>query len=180
MSLLFKKVLEKIKYLTNNKVDKTQGFTGDLNNLKTTGFYFTSGNSTNVPIAGYGYYVSVINNGDYTIQMVTTSSDTIFNIKTYKRQFIGESGWTEWVELGSELTKRATNANFNTITKTGTYVNDSSPTGANRPTNLTGILEVKSWGNFVMQKYTIYDGTYFYLRGANNGSWSEWKTYKSN
>ena len=60
MSLLFKKVLEKIKYLTNNKVDKTQGFIGDLNNLKTTGFYFTSSNSTNVPVAGYGYYVSVI------------------------------------------------------------------------------------------------------------------------
>ena len=54
MSLLFKKVLEKIKYLTNNKVDKTQGFIGDLNNLKTTGFYFTSSNSTNVPVAGYG------------------------------------------------------------------------------------------------------------------------------
>lgn len=172
----FKKVLEKIKILDKVKLEKDINYTGiNLNDISDTEMGFFSTDCLNKPFEGAGgILITIVQNINYIIQKAIN----LGNGDNYQRIKVGSSGWLEWVKLGEVTTNRTTNADFNTFTKTGIYVDSSAPTGANKPTDSTGILEVKSWGNFVTQKYTSYDGTYFYLRGAYNGSWSAWKTYK--
>lgn len=172
----FKKVLEKIKNLNKVKLEKDINYIGiDLNDISGTEMGFFSVDCLNKPFEGVGgILITISQSQNYIIQKAINMS----NGDNYQRIKTGGSEWSEWYETGIKLANRSTNADFNTFTKTGIYVDSSAPTGANKPTDSTGILEVKSWGNFVTQKYTNYDGTYFYLRGAYNGSWSAWKTYK--
>lgn len=106
MSLLIKKVLNKIKdfetkisNLENNKVNKTQSFSGDLNTCKTTGFYYASGASQNIPANGYSYYVTVLTlNDDYVLQQATRVTTTLANMKIQQRQCYNGT-WTAWQEV---------------------------------------------------------------------------------
>lgn len=105
MSLLFKKVLEKIKdfetkisNLESSKVNKTQLFSGDLNNLKTTGFYYINTNTTNIPTAGYTHYLTVNAYGNYILQQATRVTPANSNLKLYQRQCY-ENTWTSWQEV---------------------------------------------------------------------------------
>ena len=99
MSLLIKKILQKIKDFEtkiSNKVDKTQNFNGNLNDLKTTGFYYANGNTQNIPSAGYSHYV-VVNayNDNYVLQQATRATTTLANMKMQQRQCYNGS-WTAW------------------------------------------------------------------------------------
>ena len=107
MSLLIKKVLNKIKdfetkisNLENNKVNKTQTYDADLNNLKTAGTYYCGGNTQNIPASGYSYYVTVIANpySDYVLQQATRVTTTLANMKIQQRQCYGGT-WTAWQEV---------------------------------------------------------------------------------
>lgn len=96
MSLLIKKILEKIKILDKNKINKTQNFNGDLNNLKSTGFYFTTSNAQNTPQTGYAFFVTVNYYSDnYILQQATRATQN--NPVTQNRQFC-EGTWTAWRE----------------------------------------------------------------------------------
>ena len=90
MSLLIKKILQKIKDFEtkiSNKVDKTQSFNGNLNDLKTTGFYYANGKAQNIPSAGYSHYITVsAYNDNYVLQQATRATTTLANMKIQQRQ----------------------------------------------------------------------------------------------
>ena len=102
MSLLIKKILQKIKDFEtkiSNKVDKTQSFNGNLNDLKTTGFYYANGNTQNIPSAGYSHYVVVsAYNDNYVLQQATRATTTLANMKIQQRQCYNGS-WTAWQDM---------------------------------------------------------------------------------
>ena len=106
MSLLIKKVLNKIKVfetkisnLENNKVSKTQSFSGDLNTCKTTGFYYANGNTQNIPTVGYSHYVTVLAYSDnYVLQQAVRVTTTLANMKMQQRQCYNGT-WTAWQEV---------------------------------------------------------------------------------
>ena len=104
MSLLIKKILNKIKTfdtdiksLNNSKMNNTQTYDADLNNLKTPGTYYCSGNVQNIPSTGYSYYVTVIANpySDYVLQQAVRVTQTVANIKIQQRQCFNGT-WTAW------------------------------------------------------------------------------------
>lgn len=84
----------------SNKVDKTQSFNGNLNDLKTTGFYYANGDTQNIPFAGYSYYVTVIANpyADYVLQQATRVTTTLANMKIQQRQCFNGT-WTAWQDV---------------------------------------------------------------------------------
>lgn len=106
MSLLIKKILNKIKdfetkinNLENNKVSKTQSFSGDLNTCKTTGFYYANGNTQNIPTVGYSHYVTVLAYSDnYVLQQAVRVTTTLANMKMQQRQCYNGT-WTAWQEV---------------------------------------------------------------------------------
>lgn len=99
MSLLIKKILEKIKDLNNNKVNKTIIPTNeDVNNLKTTGFAYVNGGANNLPVNGYSFYLIIIaRNDNYVLQQATqiVSSGTF---KVFYRQCYNGT-WGAWQEV---------------------------------------------------------------------------------
>ena len=102
MSLLIKKILQKIKDFEtkiSNKVDKTQSFNGNLNDLKTTGFYYANGNTQNIPTTGYSHYITVVAYSDnYVLQQATRVTTTLANMKIQQRQCYNGT-WTAWQEV---------------------------------------------------------------------------------
>lgn len=84
---LLKTILDNLKNLNNNKVDKTITPTNeDLNNLKTTGFAYANGGANNLPVNGYSFYLIIIaRNDNYVLQQATqiVSSGTF---KVFYRQ----------------------------------------------------------------------------------------------
>ena len=106
MSLLIKKILEKIKdfetkvsNLDSNKVDKTQNFSGDLNNLKITGFYTCGASTANIPKTGFAHYILVNRAGsEQVLQQATIISNTNSGLKLYQRQYYS-GAWTAWQEV---------------------------------------------------------------------------------
>lgn len=67
----------------------------------------------------------------------------------------------------------AINTDFNSIRTTSIYAFGSSPTGANKPCNTSGFLEVFTNGVLSLQRYTTYNGQVIYQRGYYNG-WTAW------
>lgn len=82
--------------IDNGKVDKSLSiYNGDLDNLKTTGFYMTSTNTTNKP-GSLNYYIEVIaENNNGVIQMATARNSNDLYVATYKRICINGT-WHEW------------------------------------------------------------------------------------
>ena len=99
MSLLFKKILQKIKDLNteiNGKVNKTKFFNGDLNNLKETGFFFADSNTQNNPQVGYAFFFFFNYYSDnYILQQATRATPS--NPATQNRQYC-EGTWSSWTE----------------------------------------------------------------------------------
>ena len=68
----------------------------------------------------------------------------------------------------------AVNADFNSITESGTYTCSSTPTGANIPIASAGILEVFNFGGMITQRYTTYHGIFIFIRCHYNNTWQAW------
>lgn len=104
MSLPFKikKILEKIKDFetkTSNKIDSTQLFSGDMNDLKTPGFYFVDASAiTNTPRTGYAYYIVVNGKYNYILQQATRATSADSGLELFQRQYF-EGKWTAWQEV---------------------------------------------------------------------------------
>lgn len=96
---LLKNVLNKIKNLDNNKVNKAITPTNeDLNNLKTTGFAYVNGGANNLPVNGYSCYLTIIGrDNNYVLQQATqvVSSGTF---KVFYRQCYNGT-WGAWQEV---------------------------------------------------------------------------------
>lgn len=95
----------------------------------------------------------------------------------FRRKSEGE--WLEWNQLYGFIGSVPVNTDFNNINQCGTYVfgAGATPTGDNKPIKKTGILEVMTFGSFIFQRYSEWDGAHMYVRGSVNGSWSGWTTY---
>lgn len=73
------------------------------------------------------------------------------------------------------------NTNFNDLVTTGAFFFGSVPTGSNKPATTglqSGVLEVFKHpsSSLITQRYTNYDASKIYVRGAYSGSWTAWKT----
>lgn len=67
--------------------------------------------------------------------------------------------------------------NFNTFTKSGVYWYSASTTSSNAPATSDGMLEVITYGNNVIQRFTAFaSGCALYVRTyiASSGSWTSW------
>lgn len=95
----------------------------------------------------------------------------------FRRKSEGE--WLTWNQLYGFIGSVPVNTDFNDINQCGTYVfgAGATPTGDNKPIKKTGILEVMTFGSFIFQRYSEWDGAHMYVRGSTNGSWSGWTTY---
>lgn len=97
MSLPFKKIMNKIKIL-DAKI-KTQDFDGNLNDLKTTGFYYADGNVESSPLKGYSYYITVLAyNDNYVLQQASRVTNALENMSIQQRQYFNGK-WTAWQEV---------------------------------------------------------------------------------
>lgn len=158
-----------------NKIDKNlEQLSVDLNSLTETGFYYCSGNCTNLPLSGYSVYLTVISLGNYLSQQAIRVEG--YRMISYERQLYGGgSNWTTWIPVMAQY-NTAINTDFNTLKENGIYwFSGSVPTGNNRPSNVTGFLEVFTFGVLTTQRYTEYTGNRIYQRGYFNGNWSNWK-----
>ena len=92
---LLKTILDNLKNLNNNKVDKTITPTNDdVNNLKTTGFAYVNGGANNLPVNGYSFYLIIIaRNDNYVLQQATQ----IVSSGTFKVFYNGT--WGAWQEV---------------------------------------------------------------------------------
>lgn len=71
-------------------------YANNLNNLKETGFYYASGDATNIPQAGYSHYITVIAyTQNYIIQKASRVTSNIKNFEEYERQCYNGT-WTSW------------------------------------------------------------------------------------
>ena len=107
MSLLIKKVLEKLKELEtkissleSNTISKNnQVYYGDFNDLKDTGFYYADGSCSNTPTYGYSQFVYVIKRNDnYVAQQAIRCTPTTTGIQVSVRVCYNGT-WTEWKEV---------------------------------------------------------------------------------
>ncbi len=95
MSLLFKKVLEKIKTIENNKITFGKNYTGiDLNTIDKTEVGDFNIYCTNTPFQGNGgYLISIVISSSYALQITINAS----NGDNYQR--LKTSGtWQSWVK----------------------------------------------------------------------------------
>ena len=96
---LLKTILNNLKKLNNNKVDKTiTPKNDDVNNLKATGFAYVNGGANNLPVNGYSFYLIIIaRNDNYVLQQATqiVSSGTF---KVFYRQCYNGT-WGAWQEV---------------------------------------------------------------------------------
>lgn len=161
-----------------NKIDKNVSSLRniDLNTITETGFYYCLGSCTNLPVDNLSVYLTVIprEGGNYIYQQAIVVDTT--RMYTYERQLYGGgSNWTGWLPIMVQY-NIPINTDFDSILKTGIYwFNGSVPTGNNRPSNITGFLEVFTFGALTTQRYTEYTGNRIYQRGYFNGNWSDWK-----
>lgn len=86
-------LLEKVK----ERVGKTTFYSGNLNELKTTGFVISGSSATNAPIAGLWFYIITIALEGNVYQIAKKHTENIKDFKTYERLFTNGT-WSEWVE----------------------------------------------------------------------------------
>lgn len=152
-------------------------YTGDLNDIKTTGFIYARGTATNIPVSGHFYFLTTIAINENNIyQRATRLIADIDSMLTYERQCVSGT-WTEWYECEAKFARNiSASTNFDSVTIPGKYYFTSTPSGENKPVAKYGVLEVfGNSGSFRMQRFTVYDGSEVYTRGGHSGNWSEWK-----
>ena len=80
-------------------------FSGDLNTIKTTGFTYATGIASNIPVAGYSFYITTIAlNEYYTYQEARRVDENTNNFNTYERQCYG-GNWTDWKQTNTNVLK---------------------------------------------------------------------------
>lgn len=157
-------------------------YTGDLNDIKTTGFTYARGTATNIPVSGHFYFLTTIAINENNIyQRATRLIADIDSMLTYERQCVSGT-WTEWYECEAKFARNiSASTNFDSVTIPGKYYFTSTPSGENKPVAKYGVLEVfGNSGSFRMQRFTVYDGSEVYTRGGHSGNWSEWKATSQN
>ena len=157
-----------------NKIDKNlPAFSSaDLNTFKETGFYWCNATCSNLPVSGFTVYLTVLSINTYVLQHATRVEGN--KMISYERQYYSGS-WTNWIPIMAQYSV-AINTDFNSLRENGIYwFNGSVPTGNNRPSAVTGFLEVFTLGLLTTQRYTNYSGEKIYQRGYYNGNWSNWK-----
>lgn len=102
----------------NDELEKTkisnslEQFSGDLNTIKTTGFTYATGTASNIPVAGYSFYITTIAlNEYYTYQEARRVDENTNNFNTYERQCYG-GNWTDWRHIDCQ--KITTGVEFET------------------------------------------------------------------
>lgn len=94
------KDIESLKIAVNNKVDKTlKSYSGDLNDVTTTGFVYAGGDAANSPLVGYSFYITTIAlNANFISQTALRVASSTSNIQEYVRECY--SGvWSEWKKI---------------------------------------------------------------------------------
>lgn len=164
------------RILNNRKIDKNlPAFSNaDLNTFKETGFYWCNATCSNLPVSGFTVYLTVLSINTYVLQHATRVESN--KMISYERQlYNGDSNWTTWIPIIAQYST-AINTDFNDLRENGIYwFNGSVPTGKNRPSDVTGFLEVFTLGVLSTQRYTDYSGDKIYQRGYYNGNWGSWK-----
>ena len=108
-----------------------QDYTGDLNNLTTSGFYMTDSTATNTPHSACWYvFVQSKNSNYYVVQLAIKRDESNTEIYARKRY----SGWGNWEKIASNVGKNyystvtidssliEPNPNLQAITKNGNLV----------------------------------------------------------
>lgn len=150
-------------------------YLGDLNDLTKSGWYPTSSSNANLPTAN-SYLVLVLNkNPDYYVKQIAFQRE---GERIFYRRRISPTSWTEWNALLPINFNLPVSQDFNSVVQPGIYWfgNGSAPTGNNKPTTITGFLEVIPTGNgsIIVQRYTTYTGRVVYQRGYYNNNWQSW------
>lgn len=71
-------------------------YSGDLNDIKTTGFTYARGTATNLPVAGHFFFLTTIAiNENNVYQRATRLIDDLKLMYTYERQCVSGT-WTKW------------------------------------------------------------------------------------
>lgn len=92
--------LQELKIEVANKIDKnTPSYSGDLNDIKTTGFTYADGTAHNSPLNGYSFYVTTIAlNNKYVSQKALRVSNELANMKEYVRECYNGT-WGSWKQI---------------------------------------------------------------------------------
>lgn len=125
----------------------------------------------NVPIAGEFFYVKTL----FYNSRHSSQAQIAIGYKT-NRYFIRffYLQWYAWTEIDAIRTYDRT-VDFNTLTTTGIYINENTPTGNNRPFGLPGILEVFNNEGNILQRYSTINANWVFQRGYYNSQWGNWK-----
>jgi hypothetical protein len=105
---------EETNTFLNDKIDKTINWSGDLNDIKDTGFYYCN-NSTNSPTGGNGYLFTQKCSDSYLYQRFVDPGAE----HSYERAKI-DGVWGNWVKTGIKTTE---------LTIENYLTNDWSPNG---------------------------------------------------
>ena len=90
-------LLKQLKTEIATKISKElASYTGDLNDIKTTGFVYARGTATNIPVSGHFYFLTTIAiNENNVYQRATRLIADLKLMYTYERQCVSGT-WTEW------------------------------------------------------------------------------------
>ncbi len=152
--------------------------TGDLNNYTNFGCYTQkwSNNATAerhypVTLAGYLEVIPLSDNA-YVLQRYTAYDSSSIWIRDYYN-----GAWSAWKCVYGA--RALSTEDLNNITGTGSYyqAQGSRATTANHypAASAAGFLEViAAASTFMMQRYTLYDGTKTWVRTYVSGAWTAW------
>ena len=92
--------LQELKTKVDSKVDKNiTSYSGDLNDIKTTGFTYADGTVPNSPLSGYSFYITTIAlNNNYVSQKALRVSNELANMKEYVRECYN-GNWSSWKQI---------------------------------------------------------------------------------
>lgn len=161
------------KHLSADFAFKARYTDVDINSIIEDGTYQVELTCPNIPIANR-CVLEVVNSYHYVHQTIYQYSRPLERMTRYITK--STSTPSVWYSHRSRYVDSVTNADFNTMTKDGMYV--VSGTLINSPSSATsGFLNVEVYNNYVVQRYTDFNGKTFIRNFTIGGTFTTnmWK-----
>lgn len=160
------------------KIDKElASYTGDLNDIKTTGFTYARGTATNIPVSGHFYFLTTIAINENNIyQRATRLIDDLKLMYTYERQCVSGT-WTSWRNIiDGAISKTLLNytGDLNNIDETG-IVYAATSTNVPEGSGYGYCTTIKMSANYMVQYFERRTDQVTYKRFKEAGEWGDWK-----